>query len=117
MYMQRKILIIEDEFDLSLLLKLHLMNKEYDVAMAYNIKDGMNKIESFQPDILFLDNNLPDGYGWEKVIEIKEQHPSIKINLMTGFRREYSSLADIKNLCIMEKPLSKKEIDDCLALT
>jgi len=114
MIMQR-VLIIDDEFDLCLLLKLHLVSKHYEVEMAYNLKDGLKKIESFNPDFLFLDNNLPDGHGWEKAKEIINHHPSIYINLMSGDGESlYNMLPDEKNICIMEKPLSKKAIDKCL---
>ncbi|UAY52850.1 response regulator [Ferruginibacter albus] len=114
--MKGKILIIEDEFELCLLLKLHLISREYQVEMAYNLQDGLKKLEDYSPDVVFLDNNLPDGNGWDSITKIAEKYPQVQINLITGAKHEYFKYADIKNLFMMEKPLSKKEIDEYLNL-
>lgn len=106
-----KILIIDDEFELCMLLKLHFLDKGYEVEMAYNLKDGREKIKSYNPDIVFLDNNLPDGQGWNWVPEIADFNPHIRINLMTGDMPDDGNLAHNLNLYILMKPLSKKEID------
>lgn len=110
----KKILIVEDEFELCMLLKLHFLEKGYEVEMAYNFKDGQERVKTYNPDIVFLDNNLPDGLGWNLVKEIAAFNPAIKINLMTGNMPEDKNLADNLNLHILMKPLSKKEIDLCL---
>jgi DNA-binding response OmpR family regulator len=108
---KQKILIIEDEFELCMLLKLHFLENDYEVEMAYNLKDGREKVKAYNPDIVFLDNNLPDGLGWSCVPEIAAFNPAIRINLMTGDMPDNIHLTDNLNLCILMKPLSKKEID------
>ena len=113
---KNKILIIEDEFELSMLLKLHLITKGYDVEMAYNLKDGMERLQTYHPDIVFLDNNLPDGQGWEKVPEIAAKNPHIRINLITGDMPDLKNISDNVNLYVMMKPLSRAEIDQSLIL-
>jgi DNA-binding response OmpR family regulator len=113
-YMKRKILIIDDEFELCMLLKLHLTAKGYEVEMAYNLKDGLSKLDSYDPDIIFLDNGLPDGEGWEAAAKIISEHPAIKISLISG--ESVQRLPDEmgNNLYLLEKPLSRHEIDDYL---
>jgi DNA-binding response OmpR family regulator len=108
---KKKILIIEDEFELCMLLKLHFLEKGYEVEMAYNLKDGKERLKTYNPDIVFLDNNLPDGLGWNSVSEISDFNPAIRINLITGNMPEDKDLSGNLNLYIMMKPLSKKEID------
>ena len=112
--MKGKVLIIDDEFELCMLLKLHLAAKEYEVEMAYNLKDGLTKLGSYDPDIIFLDNNLPDGEGWEAAAEIIHAHPAIKINLISGEPTQHLPDEMGNNLHLMEKPLSRHEIDDYL---
>jgi len=112
--MKQKALIIDDEFELCMLLKLYLIERGYEVAMAYNLKDGVNKIDSFNPSIVFLDNNLPDGSGWQLTQEILEHYPLIKISLISSLRPSVPSSISYENIFIMEKPLSKREIDKCL---
>lgn len=108
---KKKILIIEDEFELCMLLKLHFLEKGYEVEMAYNLKDGKERLKTYNPDIVFLDNNLPDGLGWNSVSEISNFNPAIRINLITGNMPGDKDLSGNLNLYIMMKPLSKKEID------
>ena len=108
---KKKILIIEDEFELCMLLKLHFLDRGYEVEMVYNLKDGKDRLKTYIPDIVFLDNNLPDGLGWNFVTEISDFNPAIRINLITGVMPDDKSLSDNLNLYIMMKPLSKKELD------
>ncbi len=107
----KKILIVEDEFELCILLKMHFLEKGYEVEMVYNLKDGKERLKIFNPDIVFLDNNLPDGLGWNLVTEIAAFNPLTRINLMTGNMPDDNNLSDNLNLYILMKPLSKKEID------
>ncbi len=111
----KKILLIEDEFELCMLLKLHLLEKGYEVEMTYNLKDGLERVRTYSPDIVFLDNNLPDGLGWNCVSEIANFNPAIRINLMTGIMPDDNILSENINLYIMMKPLSKKEIEQSLS--
>jgi DNA-binding response OmpR family regulator len=108
---KKRIFIIEDEFELCMLLKLHFLEKGYEVEMAYNLKDGKDRLKTYNPDIVFLDNNLPDGLGWNFVPEISDFNPAIRINLMTGVMPDDKILSDNLNLYIMMKPLSIKELD------
>jgi two-component system OmpR family response regulator len=113
--MKKKILIIDDEYDSCLLLKTYLVSKNFDVDMAYTLNEGLKKLGNSHPDILFLDNNLPDGFGWEKAPQISVDYPFMKINLISAFQPANSLLSKInKNLRIIDKPLSAKEIDKSL---
>ncbi len=112
---KKKILIIEDEFELCMLLKLHFLEKGYEVEMVYNLKDGKERLKTYNPDILFLDNNLPDGLGWNWATEISAFNPAMRINLITGAMPDNKELTDNLNLYILMKPLSKKEIDFALS--
>ena len=60
----RKILIIDDETDLCLLLKEYFVRKNYEVIVSHTLQEGKVLLTENKPDILFLDNNLPDGIGW-----------------------------------------------------
>ena len=105
----KKILIIDDEEDLCFLLKTYLKLKHNDVIIANTLTDGLNKIQSFHPDVLFLDNNLPDGLGWDKACEISEDNPHMKINLMTG--QPAFTLEAGEQFTIIENPLSYVKVD------
>lgn len=68
--MSKKVLIMEDDEDVYDFLDSLLKEKGYDVQMAHNGKDGMQKIKEFKPDLVLLDLMMPsiDGYGVLKLL-------------------------------------------------
>ena len=74
----KKILIVDDEDDLRSLLKAFLIPLNYDVFTASTLGEGLKMIPQVKPDIIFLDNNLPDGLGWDKIDVIQQQVPRVQ---------------------------------------
>jgi DNA-binding NtrC family response regulator len=109
--MRKKILIIDDEVDLCLLMKSYFLRKNYEVFIAYTLNDGMKRLAETEPDYLFIDYNLPDGLGWDKLPEMYKMHPSIHFHLISAFRPTMPSDLDGSKLTIWEKPISLKALD------
>ena len=63
---RKKIVIIDDEEDLCHLMKTYFLELDHDVYLANTLSGGLSLIEEVSPDVVFIDNNLPDGLGWEK---------------------------------------------------
>jgi len=104
--MKQKILIVDDEKEFCLIMKLYFMNRGYDVSLAYTLKEGMRMLEEFRPHILFLDNNLPDGEGWDALKQIVEIIPQIRAYLVSAHRNKSTVDQRGKNVVIWEKPIS-----------
>ncbi len=79
-----KVLIIEDEIDLLDLIDFNLTRREFVTACALDGKDGMDKIGSFDPDIIILDLMLPGVDGWEICAEIKRMKKEIPVIMLTA---------------------------------
>ena len=101
----RKILIIDDETDLCLLLKDYFVKKDYDVSVSHTITDGMSMLNDSPPDILFLDNNLPDGIGWAQAPLIALEHPQTYIVLVSAFHPQAPDMPLHARYRIIEKPI------------
>lgn len=104
----KTILIIDDEKDFGLLMQHHFASKNYQVLLAYNIADGMKYLQTEKPDYIFLDNNLPDGYGWGVTDYILANHPGARLNLISGLNAPKTSSTTFK---ILEKPISWDDIN------
>ena len=70
---QKKILIIEDEQDISRILRDYLTKNRYEAAVAGNGKDGLYMLELVQPDYIILDIMLPDVDGIDLCRKIREK--------------------------------------------
>jgi len=110
----KKILIIDDETDLCLLLKSYLTQRQHEVAVANNLYDGISKAMEINPDVVFLDNNLPDGQGWDKAGWFQKQFPGTHIILMSAFNSAPHFLEDPNRVHILEKPVSFSMLDRTL---
>ena len=104
---KRKVLIIDDEEDFGMLMKRFFSQKNYDVYVAYTISDGLKLLDEHQPDIIFLDNNLPDGYGWDKTDYILSTYPQTQLNLISALNVPKTSSSSFR---ILEKQMLLKEL-------
>ena len=104
---KRKVLIIDDEEDFGMLMKRFFSQKNYDVYVAYTISDGLRLLDEHLPDIIFLDNNLPDGYGWDKTDYILSTYPQTQLNLISALNVPKTSSSSFR---ILEKQMLLKEL-------
>ena len=74
-----KIEIIDDEEDLCFLLKRGLSKNFTDIEYSHNLKDGLPLFEKLNPHWLILDNNLPDGLGWQNTHNFLKMNPEVNI--------------------------------------
>ena len=105
--MKQKILIIDDEVDYCMILKNYFQAKSYQVTCGFTSKECLQLLEEVHPDILFLDNNLPDGKGWNLINTITEKFPSLKIFLISAYHKNSDETTPYgKNITVWEKPIS-----------
>jgi DNA-binding response OmpR family regulator len=71
---KRKILIIEDEHDISRILRDYLTKNQYEAAVASNGQDGLQMMDMLQPDYIILDIMLPDMDGIDVCREIRRRN-------------------------------------------
>ena len=72
-----KILIVEDNFDNSQLVKLVLERENYQVLSASNGKEGLELSRSETPNLIVLDLDMPVLDGWEMLKRLKAD-PAIR---------------------------------------
>ncbi len=80
-----KALIIDDETDICYLLSRLLKHKNLETAYVNSLSAATNALKNEEsPEIIFLDNHLPDGLGMNYINFIKANHPSSKIVMITA---------------------------------
>jgi len=108
---RRKVLIIDDEIDLCLLLKGYFLRKGSEVYLSHTLEEGISFLKSLQPDIVFLDNNLPDGVGWNAAPQLAMEHPDLFIILISAFHPPVPEMPENAHFQIIEKPISLVDLD------
>lgn len=110
----KKVLIIDDEVDFCLLMKQFLVRKQFSVEMAHTLAEGLEKLQDYHPDLVFLDNNLPDGTGWENAFKIMRSNPELKINLISAFKNMGVPMEG-DQVRVLEKPVSFSALEGYLS--
>ena len=80
-----KALIIDDEIDICYLLSSLLIKKKIQVDYVNSIADAVLALEKYKPEIIFLDNHLPDGEGMDFSRHIKKNYPAVKVAMITAY--------------------------------
>lgn len=79
-----KILIIEDDKPLSKAMDLKLRSVKFDTDLAYNGKEGMEKIKNGKYDLVLTDIMMPEANGFDVLEYIKEQKIDCKVVVMSN---------------------------------
>ena len=109
--MKKIVLIIDDEVELCHLMQKYLVKRNFEVHYTITLIEGIQKIEQLNPDILFLDYNLPDGFGWDYVPALIKKYPHLRINLMSAFSAVKPEVSNHVDLNVLTKPITLRQID------
>ena len=96
-FCMKKILIVEDEENISELYKDKLTDLGYSVDIAETGFSAIEYIKSTRPDLVILDVNLPDINGVKVLQQIKQSYPDIPVIMYTAygqFEKYYEKFAD-----------------------
>ena len=82
-----KILLIDDDTDFIEATKTILQSKPYDVIVAYEGNEGLNKAKEENPDLILLDIIMPvkDGFTAAEQIKKDPQLSEIPVLMLTSF--------------------------------
>jgi two-component system response regulator HydG len=107
-----KILVIDDDVDMCLLLKRFLSKNGYEVTLAHNGKKALEELENAEPNLVLCDFRLEDIDGKELLIKIKERYPRTPVIIVTGYS-DIKVAVDVMKLGAYDyvtKPLFPDEI-------
>ena len=84
---QAKILLIEDEEDVVVLLRFRFEQEGYEVLSAANGVEGLRILQQEHPHLVLLDVMMPRMNGWETCKRIR-QYSDVPIIMLTALGRE-----------------------------
>ena len=82
---QKKILVADDEVDLRNLAKIILEKNGYQVSLAANGVEALQKAKNELPDLIILDVVMPAKSGWEvcKILKSQDETKHIPVVIST----------------------------------
>lgn len=81
----QKILIIDDDRDMCLLLKRFLTRHGFEVMESYSGKKALELLETVEPSLVMCDFRLEDMEGNVLLGKIKERYPQVPVIIITGY--------------------------------
>ena len=115
----KRVLIVDDETDICLLLSGLLRRLGYQPTCAHFIEEGRQCLHSQQFSAVFLDLNLPDGLGFDLLPIIKEDQVAARVIMISAFdgqaerRRATEQGADY----FIGKPFTRRSVEMALQTT
>ena len=82
--MTHSILLVEDEATLAKNICMYLLRYGYDVRVATTAEAALEDLDTFRPDLIVLDFNLPGMNGVQALARIRAIDRQIKVIMITG---------------------------------
>lgn len=107
----RKVLIIDDDKQISKILRDYFKFENFEVILAYDGKEGLKKVKNSEPDIVILDIMLPGMEGWDVCKRIR-QYSNIPIIMLSAKNTDTDKITGLELGAddYITKPFSPKEV-------
>jgi DNA-binding response OmpR family regulator len=78
--------VVEDEADVSEMIRYNLGKEGYDVRVAANGTDALRQVKDIRPDVILLDIMVPHLNGWEICRRLKQdpETAAVAVIMVTG---------------------------------
>lgn len=81
----RRVLIVDDEENIRLVLKTLLRKHGYEVDVAASAEAALSLVDSFSPDVILTDVRMPNMSGLELLRELKAREHLATVIVMSAY--------------------------------
>lgn len=109
-------LIIDDDKDFCQLLETMLDGDKFKTVSVHTLAQAEQRLRELHPQIVLLDNHLPDGRGIDFIRNIQQFDPGIRIIMITADANSNIAVTSLERGVshFIAKPFSFKSIVDRL---
>jgi CheY-like chemotaxis protein len=111
-----KVLIIEDMYEIRMMMRSFLIRKGHSVTDAKDGDEALQLIKRDLPDIIITDMLMPGKDGFETIREIQKNGLDLPIILVTGYNDPISQnrAIELGITKILTKPFQAHELTDAV---
>ena|SRR5437016_6095812 len=114
-----KVLIVDDEPDVLLLLRVNLEAAGYETVLAADGETALSRIDDSDPDVVLLDIMMPvmDGWGVLRVLSERDDAPRVVVVSAKSSDRDIVRALTSGALDYITKPFDPDDLVDVVART
>ena len=101
---KNKILIVDDDSMIARMYQERFSRDGFEVILAFNGEEGLEKAEKEKPDIILLDIMMPkmNGYEMLKILREKEEISSIPVIILSSLGADQELIEKAKELGVVD---------------
>lgn len=113
----KSVLVVDDDPDIQLLLRLELAAEGYDVVTADDGVQALERIAALHPDVVLLDVMMPELDGWGVLEALPDPKPAIIVitGLATDRDEHYRQAVELGALGYVSKPFDSELLLELVA--
>lgn len=110
--MSKKVLVVDDEADVRTFLRVALRKAGYEVIVAQNGGEGLERVKQERPDLVTLDLMMPKQSGTDFYRHLQKDQSLAKIPVIVISGLSGRHLAVPEPFAVFDKPVDPKEFVD-----
>ena len=102
-----KVVLVDDEREYVETLSERLQMRDMGTNIVYDGKEALSVLDKEEPEVMVLDLKMPGIDGMEVLRHIREEHPKVKVIVMTGqgSEEDKESCMKLGAFAYLEKPV------------
>jgi DNA-binding response OmpR family regulator len=115
--MKKRILVVDDDSKIVLVLQIRLRSAGYEVLSAPDGVSGLILAKDYKPDLVILDIMMPRGGGFSMAYRLREEAPEVPFIFITASKEKgLKEMADSLGAAgYLEKPYEKDDLLEAVA--
>lgn len=111
---EKKVLVFDDEKDILYMCRLILESKGFKVETRENCRNVVEDVATFKPDVVIMDNLIPDHGGVMATQDIKAAFAHIPVILFTASKNIDALAKEAGSDAFIAKPFDIHEMVDVI---
>src|ERR1035437_8736998 len=95
--MTAKLLILDDDLDILLMLKAVFAGEEFELLLESDGESALRRVAADRPNVAIMDISLPGKSGIEVLKEAKKIDPGLAVIMATGYKTTQNAIEAMKH--------------------